>query len=96
MDAINLIFENYGCDRLTRVFKSYWLLLLLIKQVMFSLFMVSPMLENIPENDTRDLSEEFAAAQPGENSWSSLKLAGVFLTLAQLDPKTSVEPDENK
>lgn len=72
MDAINMIFENYGGERITRIFKSYWLILLIIKQVMFSLFFIQPSPEPLPVNTSKVLQQEVTQVQPEDTTFKGL------------------------
>lgn len=58
METIDRLFGNYGSERLAGVFKSYWTLLLLIKQMMFSLFLIGlPIRDQLPVENTEIIKE---------------------------------------
>lgn len=95
MDAINVVFEKFGGDKITRLFRTFWLVLLVMKQVMFSLFFLDAVVEPSNLNSQEIISKEITAVETTEKNFSSLDLVRVLLNLAQLDPHTLLE-DPNK
>ncbi len=59
MDNLNTIFENYGGLQMERIFKSYLILALIIKQFLVSIFMTpaDPSAEVDRENDNQIYNE---------------------------------------
>ena len=92
MDALNMIFENYGSERLTRIFKSYWLLLLLIKQAMFSSFMIETNPAALPVNDPERIKKE-ATVSPAEGDLNALDILRIIVTLSQPDRNNCLETE---
>lgn len=95
MDAMNMIFENYGSERITRIFKSYWLLLLLIKQTMLSLFMIESSTAPVPVNDTEIIKKEVPAAASQDGGESPLNILRVIVTLTQPDQKNILKTENS-
>lgn len=91
MDAINMIFENYGGERITRIFRTYWMALLILKQVMFSLFMVPPTIEPAPENFLKEERNEISHNPSKEADLSEFQFTRILLTLRLLEPEASTE-----
>ncbi|MFV8838002.1 hypothetical protein [Salinimicrobium soli] len=83
MDTMNMIFENYGGKRITQIFKTYWMALLILKQVMFSLFPASPTMEPSPVNSIEKIQED-AAIKTQENNLTEFDFIKLIITLTQL------------
>ena len=55
MEIVNMMFEKYGGSQMGRIFRNYLVLALLIKELMFSLFLMptyQPEKDLTPENHT--------------------------------------------
>ena len=90
MDAINMIFENYGSERLARVFKTYWMLLLIIKQTILSLFMVEPVnTDPLPANLSPTVKEVTACQQ--ETEWRDLDFLRFMILVSHLQSENETE-----
>jgi hypothetical protein len=85
MDAVNTIFEYFGGERITRIFRTYWMILLIIKQVMFSLFTAEPLTEPATIENRATSGIEVNAIHKGEEGFHSSHAVRVLLTLSQLD-----------
>lgn len=91
MDAINVIYENFGGEKMARIFRTYWLLLLIIKQVMFSLFAIDTVAEPASMDSKDKISSILAVEEPGAESFAGLDLVRVLLTFAQHGPEMFIE-----
>lgn len=93
MDIMNMIFEKYGCERIAQIFKNYWVLLLLFKQLMFSLFLVEPYTAPVPATLTEENEKEVTATQLKKEELSTTDFIRIMLTLSQLNSNTAVDND---
>ncbi|MCY2687610.1 hypothetical protein [Salinimicrobium sp. TH3] len=85
MNAVNTFFEYFGGERITRIFRTYWMILLIIKQVMFSLFTAEPLTESAIMEHRATLGIDMNALNIGEEGFYGSHAVGVLSTLSQLD-----------
>lgn len=91
MDAINVIYESFGGEKIARIFRTYWLLLLIIKQVMFSLFAIDHVEQPVPLNTNEHTDQEITATKTKEETSGSLVYVRIFLALTQPGHHKSME-----
>lgn len=91
MDAINFIYERFGGENLARIFRTYWLLLLVIKQLMFSLFSAEPLELPVHLHSKEVINKEITTTETGKESFSGFDFMRVLITTAQLEPHMLLE-----
>ena len=90
MESINMIFDNYGNERLGRIFGNYWVLLLLLKEVMFSLFLAEPPIANpLPVEVMQETRQVIAT--PRESAQDYLYFPRLLRMPAQLDSNSTTD-----
>ncbi|WP_029037884.1 hypothetical protein [Salinimicrobium xinjiangense] len=90
METIDRLFGNYGSEHLARVFKSYWSLLLLMKQVTFSLFLIGlPIQDQLPVENTEIIKE--VTVRDREENLNNPNFFRLIVSLAQVSPNEQFE-----
>lgn len=89
MEAKDMIFENYGSERLARIFKNYWILLLFLKQVMLSFFMVDPPTNSFPGEGV-DYVQEISTDEKDE-PLLNLDFVRLLILIAHLNSDVQIE-----
>lgn len=95
METMHVIFENYGGQQIGRIFKNYYKLTLLLKQLMFSLLIISadPVNNLLPEEKNQTIVNNIEAESlDQELNW--IQTLRLMLIIAQLEEKTNA-PEED-
>lgn len=94
MDLVKIIFDSFGGREMERIFGNYFLILLILKQLLFSLF-------SVPADNSNDLipaeNEQVSYQIVEADSTESLEKIQVFQllwTLAELESEETPAPEK--
>lgn len=87
METMHVIFENYGGQQIGRIFKNYFSLTFLLKQILFSLSIISadrPVVNFLPEEKRLQI-ENIAEEAPLDRELNWIQILQINLLKAGLD-----------
>lgn len=83
MEAVNSIFETLGGERVISKLKNYWMILMIIKQLMISIFTAEPV--TVPATVENSALSTVDSVYRGEKESNSFSPVQFLFTLAKLE-----------